>query len=179
MSVVELKYLFAIDPGTTESAYVIIDVRDGEIISKGKLFNDILLGFIELWDKPDTHLCIEMIASYGMAVGKTVFETCVFIGRILELWNHKDFCNYPLLPKRMYRRDVKINLCGSMKAKDSNIRQAIIDRYPATGGGKLPQVGIKSAPGPLFGVSKDIWAALGVGLTFLDAASGRFELTEI
>ena len=57
-------------------------------------------------------------------------------------------------------------LCNSMRAKDSNIRQAILDRYPTTGGGKCPQVGTKKEPGPLYGVSKDVWAAIGVGLTY-------------
>ena len=59
-----------------------------------------------------------------------------------------------------------MHLCNSVRAKDSNVRQALLDRFPATGGGKTPQIGTKSKPGPLYGFSKDMWAALGVALTF-------------
>ena len=69
-------------------------------------------------------------------------------------------------PQQVYRKDVKMHLCGSMRAKDTNIRQAIIDRYPASGGGKCPQIGTKKEPGPLYGVSKDIWSALAVAITY-------------
>ena len=53
-------------------------------------------------------------------------------------------------------------LCHSMKAKDGNIRQAILDLY----GGKDVALGNKKRPGPLYGVSKDIWAALAVAITY-------------
>ena len=66
---------------------------------------------------------IEMIASYGLAVGKTVFDTCVWIGRFYEM-------SLPYVNKieYIYRKEEKINLCNSMKAKDSNIRQRQIYR---------------------------------------------------
>jgi hypothetical protein len=41
-----------------------------------------------------------------------------------------------------------------MRAKDANIRQALID--------KLGAVGTKKAPGPLYGISGHLWAALAV-----------------
>jgi len=65
-----------------------------------------------------------------------------------------------------------MNLCGVMKAKDGNIRQALIDRFPATGGGKIPQIGTKAKPGPLYGFSRDKWAALAVAVTFQDQQRG-------
>ena len=107
-------------------------------------------------------MAIEMVASYGMAVGKTVFETCMWIGRFMEAWESATGTK----PQQVYRKDVKMHLCGSMRAKDTNIRQAIIDRYPASGGGKCPQIGTKKEPGPLYGVSKDIWSALAVAITY-------------
>ena len=45
--------------------------------------------------------------------------------------------------------------------------------YPASGGGKNPQVGTKSQPGPLFGFKADIWAALGVGVTYANKIEQR------
>ena len=80
-------------------------------------------------------LVIEMIASYGMPVGKEIFETCVWIGRFKELAIIKNKkVDY------IYRKEEKINLCQSMKAKDSNIRQALIDRFGVVGTKKNPRM---------------------------------------
>jgi hypothetical protein len=156
--------VLAIDPGNIESAFVIY--KDGEILEKGKLENSVLMQYIQ--HDPQflmTHnLAIEMISSYGMAVGKTVFDTCVWIGRFIQAWGSE--CT------QIYRKDVKMFLCNSVKAKDGNIRQAIIDKFPPTGGGKIPQIGTKKKPGPLFGVHDDIWAALGVAMTFENNIKG-------
>ncbi len=76
-----------------------------------------------------------MIASYGMAVGQTVFETCKWIGRFEELAFSKQ-----IITKFIYRKDEKVNLCHSMKAKDSNIRQALIDRFGEVGTKKKPRL---------------------------------------
>lgn len=78
---------------------------------------------------------IEMIASYGMAVGKEVFETCVWIGRFRQIAESQD-----IEAKYIYRKDEKMNLCHSMKAKDSNIRQALIDRFGEVGTKKKPRL---------------------------------------
>lgn len=80
-------------------------------------------------------LIIEMIASYGMAVGKEVFETCVWIGRFEEL-----ALSRVVSTKYIFRKDEKMNICHSMKAKDSNIRQALIDRFGEVGTKRNPRL---------------------------------------
>jgi hypothetical protein len=102
---------------------------------------------------------IEMIASYGMPVGASTFETCVWIGRFMQQFGAVEV-------DRIFRKDVKMYLCHSMRAKDANIAWAIRDRFEPTGGGKNPVVGTKAHPGPLYGVAKHAWAALGVALTW-------------
>ena len=57
---------------------------------------------------------------------------------------------------------------GQTKAKDSNIRQAIMDRYGST---REAAIGTKKNPQELYGVSKDIWAALGVAITASETTS--------
>jgi len=155
--------LLAIDPGTTQSAWVLYNL--GAIVEFGITENNELrakFDFDKIFRRCD-RMAIEMIASYGMPVGKEVFETCLWIGRFIELWlPHHAEGTYT----KVYRKDVKMCLCNSTRAKDSNIRQAILDRYPPTGGGKCPQVGTKNNKGPLYGVSKDVWAAIGVAITF-------------
>ena len=154
--------ILAIDPGTTQSAYVVY--QDKDVLGAGLIPNEQLsewIGTSQIFSVlGDGHheqpmkMYIEMVASYGMPVGKTVFETCVWIGRFIEQWGG-DW-------EYMYRKDVKMYLCNSTRAKDSNIRQALIDRY---GGSKAAAIGVKAAQGPLYGFKADMWAALAVAVT--------------
>jgi hypothetical protein len=107
-----------------------------------------------------TNVAIEAVTSYGMPVGADVFETCYVIGRIIEACERR-FIDYKLIP----RKEVCLHLCHSARAQDANVRRAILDLYPATGGGATPQKGTKKQPGPLHGVSSHAWSALAVGLT--------------
>ncbi|AVU02493.1 hypothetical protein EBA05_08575 [Xanthomonas oryzae pv. oryzae] len=142
--------VMAIDPGTEESGWC--ELWDGVVADSGVSGNHELL--LEIHRGRFDYCCtlaIEMIASYGMPVGKEVFETCVWVGRFQQAWRA------PGLVRLVYRRDVKLHLCGNVKAKDANIRQALLDLIG-------PQ-GTKKAPGPTFGVKKHAWAALGVAAT--------------
>lgn len=144
--------ILAIDPGPTHSAFLVWDgkVRDKGMASNSDIRTQIFsCGY--LYGKFD--LAVEMIASYGMPVGKEVFETCVNIGRIVEM-------SHPKPVRMVYRRDIKLHLCGSARAKDSNIRQALIDRVG-------PQ-GKKHAPGPTYGLAKHDWAALAIAIYVSD-----------
>jgi hypothetical protein len=147
--------ILAIDPGNTYSAYTIIG--DGlKPIEFNKVDNDVLMDLIQFEASWQFDMCaIEMIASYGMAVGASVFETCVWIGRFTQAIKFKSM---PV--EYVYRKDVKLNLCGTTKAKDSNISQALKDRFGV--------VGVKKAPGWFFGFHHDIWAAYAVGVTYAD-----------
>jgi hypothetical protein len=150
-----MSQILAVDPGNEQSGFCIYN---GEIVEvSGIAENDKMAQVIDAG--AFDHLAIEMIASYGMPVGREVFETCVWIGRFIECYRDPD------VVRLIYRKDVKLHLCGSTKAKDSNIRQALLDMFPRTGGGKTPQVGTKAQPGPLYGVSSHAWAALGVAIT--------------
>ena len=143
--------ILAIDPGTTQSAFVVLNERF-DILDKGILENEAMLIAIKTTHTAVDKLVIEMIASYGMSVGASVFETCVWIGRFIEAWDG-DY-------KQIYRREIKMQLCGTMKAKDSNIRQYLIDRFGVPG--------TKKNKGKLYGISKDIWSALAVGVCYFD-----------
>lgn len=151
--------ILCIDPGTTQSGWCLMDGR--AIVAKGVDENCTMLGIINDLRGIADRVAIEMIASYGMAVGREVFQTCVWVGRFTQAWRD------PEAVEMIYRKDVKIHLCGTAKAKDANIRQAIIDLYPAIGGGAVPQIGTKGQPGPLFGVNSHIWPAIAVGITAL------------
>jgi hypothetical protein len=149
--------ILAIDPGTTKSGWCWFDDTDDEILACGVNENAEMFGVMRR--AAADRLAIEMVASYGMAVGKEVFETVRWIGRFQQAWHD------PEAVILVYRKDVKLHLCGSPRAKDANIRQALLDMFPATGGGKTPQIGTKAQPGPLFGVASHVWPALGVAIT--------------
>jgi hypothetical protein len=145
--------LLAIDPGTEQSAWVLMD--DYGLCSSGIEDNPALVARIYFEKREHMTLIIEKIESFGMPVGAEVFETIYWTGRMAE-------AAQPWVATRIPRKDVKIALCGSMKAKDANIRQAIIDRY----GGKDKAIGKKKTPGPLYGVKSHIWSALALALTW-------------
>jgi hypothetical protein len=156
-------FILAVDPGTTQAGWVLYD---GERVhSSGVEPNPLMLERVKHWQSGVT-LAIEMIASYGMPVGREVFETCVWIGRFVQAWHSPDDVQL------VYRKDVKLHLCGTSKAKDPNVRQAILDLFPRTGGGATPQIGTKKQPGPLFGVSTHAWPALGVALVMKHRMQG-------
>ena len=158
--------ILAIDPGNVESGYALLDINL-KPIEKGKVKNEILLEDIKMdrfwYDSPkdeEDHIAIEMIASYGMPVGVEVFETCVWIGRFIQAIGNG------LEPRFIYRKDEKMNLCGSMKANDATIKQALVDRFAR--GQKNYGKGTKKAPGWFYGFSKDMWAAYAVAVTYYD-----------
>lgn len=148
--------ILAIDPGNKESAWMILD--DDRPLRFGKTENQEFLLMIRHRFSVD-QVAIEMIESFGMAVGAEVFQTVVWTGRFIEAWDTKGF---PWTA--VTRKQVKMHLCHSMRAKDANIRQALIDKF----GGKDAAIGRKATPGPLFGVSADVWSALAVGITFAE-----------
>jgi hypothetical protein len=146
--------ILGIDPGNTHSAYTVIDHATRQPILIGKIPNIELLDAIAHSAPQVGHIGIEMIASYGMAVGREVFETCVWIGRFQQAAIHAA----PEVPVELvYRRDVKLHHCGTSKAKDANIAQALVDRFATSprNHGK----GTKADPGWFYGFHKDIWQA--------------------
>lgn len=159
--------LLAIDPGNEQSAYVIYDAFERMPHEFQKVSNAELLDRIEMSRKSATRwknidsVAIEMIASYGMPVGREVFDTCVWIGRFIQAWGGD--------VELVYRKDVKLHLCGQPRAKDGNIRQALIDLW----GGKDKAIGRKATPGPLYGFSADEWAALAVAVTHSERKAAR------
>jgi hypothetical protein len=149
--------VYGLDPGTTESALVIYDDTLTRVISSRTEENAAILEALG-WAAPgdDDILVIEKIESMGMAVGASTFETVFWSGRFAQAWPGKRW-------DRVSRRDVKMHLCGSARAKDKNVRQALMDVF-----GGDDAKGTKKSPGPLHGVSGHEFAALAVAITWLD-----------
>ncbi len=156
--------ILAIDPGPEQSAFVLFkdELAYGSLLQKfgigdnAKLLHDLGLGY---WSPPSTVLVIEQIAAMGMAVGAETFETVFWSGRFVQAWRGPW--------DRVKRHEVKSHLCHHPRAKDANIRQALIDKF----GGKEKAIGRKANPGPLYGIKADCWAALAVAVTWHETRS--------
>ena len=145
--------LVAIDPGTSLSAYLVMETDDYSIIDKGKVANAELIamvrtGYFDI-------LAIEGFQSFGMPVGKEVFETAYYIGRLMQIAE-----DLGSKTRMVYRSDVKMHHCHTLMAKDANIRQVMLDRFGAQG--------TKKSPGVTYGISKDIWSALAIAAYVAD-----------
>lgn len=147
----DIRQVIAIDPGNTQSAVL---MWNGESVLKSTILpNHEVLSLLREEKHSQTILAIEMVESFGMAVGKEVFETVYWIGRFVQLWD-------PYRYDRIGRKEIKLHLCQSVRAKDANIRQALIDRFGI--------VGTKKNRGKLYGVKSHLWSALAVAVTFWD-----------
>jgi len=146
--------ILAIDPGNVQSAFVL---WDGEkIIHFAKVENEYLKSQLFCSNEEYDICAIEMVASYGMSVGQTIFDTCVWVGRFYENAHNVNL---------VFRKDVKMHLCGQTRAKDSNIIQALKDRFG--------EKGTKKNPGLTYGLSKDVWQAFALAVYFYDTQAAR------
>lgn len=147
--------MIAIDPGSERSAMLWYFGDQPQAIGISMLAKNSGV-LAELRTSPYLQpLVIEMVACYGMPVGREVFETVRWIGRFTEAWESRGG-----QVEYVYRKDIKLALCGTARAKDPNVRQALIDRF----GGPAS---IKKG-GPLHGITKDLWSALAVAVAWSD-----------
>lgn len=164
--------ILAIDPGDVFSAYCFMDTKTYKPLYFDKEENeDALRHMFEYAEKNGVkNVACEMIQSYGSGVGKSVFFTCVMIGKITQFFeSHGYKVDY------IYRKDEKLNLCGTMRSTDASVRQAMIDRFAKFDfkNGK----GTKDNHDWFWGFKADVWAAACIGVTWIDAQKGLYELT--
>jgi len=162
--------ILAIDPGQTESAYVCWDTKRhdfvgdlgmgdeagspiksmGIVANKNEIFNVISRTIINI----DIRLiAVEMMQSYGHAVGRSVFETVLMIGCMKEC----AFYEAAIIPItniefKLYTRTVIKGALGGCRT-DTDVRQAIRQRYGESRKGEK-----------LEGVRRDIWSALALAI---------------
>jgi Holliday junction resolvasome RuvABC endonuclease subunit len=148
--------ILAIDPGTDKSGVVMLSDQGIEWAHEMK--NELVLS--NIMHKYKYYICCEDIESMGMPIGKTTIQTIKWMGRF-EQANQLTNIN---VWQYVTRRQVKLELCGNMRAKDKNVVQAIKDLAPAVGGGKDPAKGTKAQTGVFYGMSGHCWQALAVGI---------------
>ena len=168
--------VLAIDPGTAKSAWVIFNTVTWTIEKKDIEKNEVVLACLRWVPMFNCDvLAIEKIEAMGMAVGGEVFETVYWSGRFHQRWlggrqhnEQHELSMDAILPQspvvvRIPRREIKLHLCGSCRAKDPNVRQALMDKF-----GYERAVGTKTKPGPLYGIKSHLWSALAVAVTYVE-----------
>jgi hypothetical protein len=176
--------ILSIDPGDKLTAWTLVNLDTLEILGRAKQENrevelQLFQGYFTTWGDLKTMKTsggteeirelirlpeYELVAiEYPHPRGESMYTQLVDAIRWIGRYEGAHGADLSYID----RKDVKMTLCGRcVGVGDSNIRAALLSRYPATGGGKIGQVGTKKLPGPLFGVSKDMWAALGVAITW-------------
>lgn len=185
--------MYAIDPGSTASGWCIFCPNVRVVVESGHDDNLTIAKRItegrEVRSTAPT-IAIEGMQNMGMEIGQSTLDAAVWIGRFIEraggLATERPSALGAVL---IYRRDVKLAICGNSRAKDKNIRQSMIDSFGgddlAIGGTKCPACKGKGwcgrgrptcpacngakwvhPPGPLHGVAGHAWSALAVALTY-------------
>jgi len=158
--------ILAIDPGNIQSAFILWNGKN--IIDKGILINEELINKLPF---NSDHLAIEMIASYGMPVGKTVFDTCVWTGRFIQMYFCVKFRRGKIEDhvSLIYRHDIKMYFCHSIKGvKDANIIQVLVDKFGDINMHGKYAKGTKKNPGFFFEFAEDMWQAMAVAVYHYD-----------
>lgn len=162
--------IMAIDPGTTQSAYVELGginsghdpdayhtIFDHELLPNDEILQKI---FEAQFSAGELHIVCEQVESFGMAVGKEVFQTVHWCGRF-----HQKAEQHNVPFEMVPRRTIKTYWCKSARATDANIWQAMTDFWGPPG--------TKKEPGKLYGIKSHQRAALAIAGWKLDVLKER------
>ena len=150
-----MTLILGIDPGPTKSGWVLYDTVTRRLEGMGISPIHAVMEQIDLADE----VWIEDITTYSGrgAVGWHVIETCVHIGRVVQMAEI-----HGIAAARVTRPAVCRHLCGDPRATKPMTREAIIDQFdPHRQFGRHGK-GVSASPGPLFGVRSHIWDAVAV-----------------
>lgn len=151
-------FIVGIDTGTTQSAMVVCDAQTLYPYKAIKLANaEIERQLEQILYNGFAIVGIERLENHGMPIGQFTIETIIEIGRLTYICDR-----FGAKWDYVLRSQEKMELCFNPRAKDGNIRQALIDIY----GGK----GTKKNQGWFYGFKADQWQAYAVAHTLKQIA---------
>ena len=127
-----------LDPGTTKTGWCLFCPKTETVMAGGHSDNELILMMLSMLRDGD-EVVMESFAAQGMPLGESSLQTVRWEGRFIQK------CDKYL--NQITRRDVKVLICNSARAKDANIRQALVDMF-AYGHGNHGY-GTKAEPSPL------------------------------
>lgn len=177
--------IMAIDPGTTESAYVIMDDQY-QIFNADKVGNDVILSIIADAPGLDAVIIEDIEPRYsstdrsaaGAVMGQSTIETIKAFGRFSWQASLRG-----LMVGSIFRRDERSCLIPTKrnglpplpetapKHADGQIRVSLIRRFARHD--KERGRGTMANPDTFYGFHGDMWQAMAVGVTWLDQAKWR------
>ena len=148
-----------IDPGPHLSGFCVWDTCSQEIIFSVPNMINYNIGRITFGE---TVYIIEDVKSFGMAVGESVFSTCKQIGELLYRLDNSI---------SVYKRDVQLHFCNTTRAKDTNIKRVLLDRFG--------EKGTKKNPGKTYGLSQHAWDAFALCILYEDELKQPLQKQEL
>jgi hypothetical protein len=146
-----MMYICGIDPGTTETAIVIINRELTKIIFHDKINNELLLNMIRRQTQPilsNSYIAIERPTPYGKKVGTEVFDTIWFGGFLSGVINNEFGSKVTEISRKKVLGTLLHN--AAIKSPDSHVRRFLIESGYAKKGE----------------LANDEWAALAVAVTY-------------
>lgn len=157
--------IIGIDPGPLTSGYVVWSpllcrvLEAGTDVDNARLRREILPGFGLRFGDTSMQLAVERVACHGRPVGEPVLETVFLSGRLCEWWELTTGQRAIRVPFS----DIAHHFCHSRHAKESHVRQVLMDRF----GGK----GTAKAPGVFYKVAGHAWSAAALSVYVMDQAA--------
>lgn len=144
--------IIGIDPGPSCCGVVRIFPGERKIAyhSQGCGVGDI---FPQFAAKTTIAVC-EQFQPQGQPIGVASRDTIINIGRLCKQWELAARRELVLMTAPEWREI----LCDSRRAKDGNVRDALIAIYG--------EPGTKKNPGPTYGVTSHAWQALGIATAY-------------
>lgn len=192
MKSTEFRHVCGIDPGNKMTAYALYDKGSAQrpFPLFGKIPND------EIFDVVQSISCssgdsviygIEFPQPRGQLASRELFATVFWVGRLYSYMTEVVRIDRDRIIF-VDRKDVKMHLCESSRANDSQIRQSLIDKFggaeairgpkcPACSGRGGAGLGKKRVlcstcggsklvePGVLYGIAADVWQAGALSIT--------------
>jgi hypothetical protein len=173
-----MRRIIGVDPGPELSGMVVIDESLKVLEHYDQIDVDGIDDAIELFGSARAMVVEGLSPRGGFSVGKMMaqwgktIQTAKVIGRIKQIAFWKGLIFVESNPSTW-----RAKFCGTASASPAQIKACVRDVYEsrdlACGGGKQPSQGIKSQPGPLYGLKGHAWDALGVALTYVLMEEGR------
>lgn len=170
------RWIISVDPGPTNHGWAILDRPDGVLLPRialtghgpwAALERDIATVACcdEAFGNDTTSLVVEKMRNYGRVMGNDAIMTSFEAGRVVASVT----CSYPHCKVYLVSHpDWKLCLTGRAQAKDTEIRGALLELFPGTGGGACPQIGTQKEPGPLFLMKGEhVRDAVALGVAFM------------
>lgn len=115
--------VLSVDAGNIQSAYIIFCTEQKRVVQKGFLENEQFIE--EILNSSFDEVAIEKIVSLGAVIGSSTLDTAYTNGRIYEAIKTK----FGIISNLYSRIDIKMHLCFTTRAKDANVRQALVNKF--------------------------------------------------